>query len=107
MLMRALGHADPTAWEGASAEEAVPFPVAIHRRFALFVGTIDGIRILRALPLNKLRKSPPPQTVFANRECKIPRVDHDFHVNKIPITAVAEGRGAQDMVALAPRRRIG
>jgi hypothetical protein len=43
--------------EGASAEEAVPFPVAIHRRF-LFVGTIDGIRILRALPLNKLRQKP-------------------------------------------------
>jgi hypothetical protein len=32
MLMRALGHADLTAWGG---EEAGPFPVAIHRRFAL------------------------------------------------------------------------
>jgi cytoskeletal protein CcmA (bactofilin family) len=33
---------------------------------------------------------------------RIPRVDDDFHVNKIPIVAVAEGRGAQDMVALVP-----
>jgi hypothetical protein len=38
---------------------------------------------------------------------RIPRVDHDFHVNKIPIVAVAEGRGAQDMVALVLRRKIG
>src|SRR5262249_30097148 len=30
----------------------------------------------------------------------IPRIDHDFHVNKIPIVAVTEGRGVQDMVAL-------
>jgi hypothetical protein len=37
----------------------------------------------------------------------IPRVDRDFHVNKIPIVAVAEGRGGQDMVTLVPRRRIG
>src|SRR5215510_2594056 len=99
MLIRSLRHASPRLGRG-EREEAVPFDDS------LFVGTIDGIRILRALPLNKLRKSPPPQTVFANRECKIPRVDHDFYVNKIPITAVAEDRGAQDMVALAPRRRI-
>jgi len=37
----------------------------------------------------------------------LPRIDHDFHVNKIPIVAVTEGRGAQDMVALVLRRRIG
>ena len=30
-----------------------------------------------------------------------------FHVNKIPISAAIEGRGAQDMVALALRRRVG
>jgi hypothetical protein len=28
-------------------------------------------------------------------------------VNKIPIVAVTEGRGAQDMVALVLRRKIG
>ena len=55
--------------EGASAEEAVPFPVDIHRRFAL-CRYYRRDTLLRALPLNKLRKSPPPQTVFANRECK-------------------------------------
>jgi hypothetical protein len=38
---------------------------------------------------------------------RIPRIDHDFHVNKIPIVAVTEGRGAQDMVALVLRRKIG
>jgi hypothetical protein len=72
---------------------------------SLFVGTIDGIRILRALPLNKLRKSSPPW--FSRTANAKDRVDHDFHVNKIPIVAVAEGRGAQDMVALVPRRRVG
>src|SRR5215831_11893470 len=30
-----------------------------------------------------------------------------FHVNKIPISAAIEGRGAQDMVALVLRRRVG
>jgi hypothetical protein len=30
-----------------------------------------------------------------------------FHVNKIPLSAVTAGRGAQDMVALVLRRRIG
>jgi hypothetical protein len=30
-----------------------------------------------------------------------------FHVNKIPISAAIEGRGAQDMVALALRRTGG
>ena len=38
---------------------------------------------------------------------RIPRIDHDFHVNKIPIVAVTEGRGAQDMVALVLGRKIG
>jgi hypothetical protein len=38
---------------------------------------------------------------------RIPRVDHDFHVNKFPIVAVTEGRGAQDMVALVLCRKIG
>ena len=30
-----------------------------------------------------------------------------FPVNKIPISTVIEGRGAQEMVALVLRRRIG
>jgi len=30
-----------------------------------------------------------------------------FHVNKIPISAAIEGRGAEDMVALVLRRRVG
>jgi hypothetical protein len=30
-----------------------------------------------------------------------------FHVNKVPIVAAIEGRGAQDMVVLVLRRRIG
>ena len=30
-----------------------------------------------------------------------------FPVNKIPISTVIEGRGAQEMVALVQRRRIG
>jgi hypothetical protein len=30
-----------------------------------------------------------------------------FHVNKIPISAAIEGRGAQDMVALVLRRTVG
>jgi hypothetical protein len=30
-----------------------------------------------------------------------------FHVNKVPIVAATEGRGAQDMVVLVLRRRIG
>src|SRR6516165_11085421 len=30
-----------------------------------------------------------------------------FHVNKIPISAAIEGRGAQDIVALVLRRRVG
>jgi hypothetical protein len=71
MLMRALGHADPTAWRGRARKK----PCRSRSPSiddSLFVGTIDGIRILRALPLSKLRKSPPPQTVFVNRECKIP-----------------------------------
>ena len=38
---------------------------------------------------------------------RIARIDHDFHVNKIPIVAVTEGRGAQDMVALVLCRKIG
>ncbi len=66
-----------------------------------------AIRILRALPLNKLRKSPPLQTVSRTANAKDPRIDHDFHVNKIPIVAVTEGPGAQDMVALVVCRKIG
>jgi hypothetical protein len=50
MLIRALGGTLTPAWEGASAEEAVPFPVAIHRRFR-------RDRILRALPLNKQERA--------------------------------------------------
>src|SRR5262249_37632214 len=33
-------------------------------------------------------------------------VELAFHVNKIPISAAIEGRGAQEMVALVLRRRI-
>jgi hypothetical protein len=49
--------------EGASAEEAVPFPVASIDD-SLFVGTVDGIRILRTLPLNDLREEPATSNGF-------------------------------------------
>jgi hypothetical protein len=43
-----------------------------------------------------------------HRECKgYPASTITFHVNKIPIVAVTEGRGAQDMVALVLRSKIG
>jgi hypothetical protein len=90
--------------EGASAEEAVPFPVDIHRRFAL-CRYYRRDTLLKALPLKQAAEEPATANGFREpRMQRIPRVDHDFHVNKIPIVAVAEGRGAQDMVALVPRR---
>jgi hypothetical protein len=49
-----------------------------------------------------------PRLKGASAEEAVPfRSPHDFHVNKIPTVTVAEGRGAQDMVALVLRRRIG
>src|SRR5215831_5207758 len=69
-----------------------------------------AIPILRALPLNKLRKEPATGNGFRERECRIPRriSTMTFHVHKILIVVVTEGRGAQDMVALVGlRRRIG
>ena len=49
-----------------------------------------------------------PRLKGASAEEAVPfRSPHDFHVNKIPTVAVAEGRGAQDMVALVLRRRLG
>ena len=89
------------------AEEAVPFPVAVHRRFALCRYCrrdthLEGASFERATGRARHRKR-----FSRTANARYPRVDHDFHVNKIPIAAVAEGRGAQDMVALVPRRRIG
>jgi hypothetical protein len=57
MMMRALGHADPTAWRGRVRKR----PCRSRSPSiddSLFVGTVDGIRILRALPLNELREEP-------------------------------------------------
>jgi hypothetical protein len=68
MMMRALGHAGPTAGGGERGRgRAVP---SIDD--SLFVGTVDGIRILRALPLNELREEPATANGFRERECKIP-----------------------------------
>jgi len=72
----------------------VPFPVAIHRD-SLFVGIIDGIRIFRAPSFEQAAEEPTTANGLREpRMQRIPRVDHDFHVNKIPIVAVAERRGA-------------
>jgi hypothetical protein len=101
MVMQALAQTDHR--EGARAKEAVPFGVVIYQRSTL-VGTIDGIPILKgALPLT-LGKSPLPQRFSRTTKARTLRADHAFHVNKIPIVAVAEGCGAQDMVTLVPRR---
>ena len=103
MLIRALGHANPRL-KGASAEEAVPFrsPSSTIRSLSvLSTGyALEGASFEQA--------AEEPTTANGFREPRIkgyPR--HDFHVNKIPTVAVAEGRGAQDMVALVLRRRIG
>jgi len=115
------------------AEEAVPFPVAVHRRFALcryyrrpsIPGRRDGLvwrlnsrrRLwhsyvrdthLEGASFEQAAEEPAIANGFREpRMQRIPRIDHDFHVNKIPIVAVTEGRGAQDMVALVLRRKIG
>jgi hypothetical protein len=50
-------HADPTAWRGrARKRRCRSRSPSIDD--SLFVGTVDGIRILRALPLNELREEP-------------------------------------------------
>ena len=73
-----------------------------HPSTILFVGTIDGISILKsAPPLNDWGRAG-YRNGFRENECKTLRAA--FHVNEIRITAVAEGRGAQDMVTLVPRR---
>jgi hypothetical protein len=73
-----------------------------HPSTILFVGTIDGISILKsALPLNDWGRA-----CYRNgfREPRMQEPPRSLHVNKIPITAVVEGCGAQGMVTLVPRR---
>ena len=106
MLIRALRHANPPLprLEVASAEEAVPFPVDIHRPIRSLSVLSTGYA-LEGASFEQAAEEPATANGFREpRMQRIPRVDHDFHVNKIPIVAVAEGRGAQDMVALVPRR---
>jgi len=74
----------------------VPFPVAIHRQ-STFVGTSDAMRIFA---------EEPPSQRFSCTASATYRGDHAFHVDKIPTTAGAEGRGAKDVVALELRRRL-
>jgi hypothetical protein len=104
MLMPALGTLIPLL-KGASAEEAVPFPgrdpltIALcqyYRRNTHFEGASFEPAAGKPATANAFREPP----------TKIPHVDHDFDVNKIPCTLVVEGRGAQDMVALEPSGRI-
>jgi len=93
--------------EGASAEEAVPFPVG-HPSTIRSLSVLSTGYALEGASFEQAAEEPATANGFREpRMQRIPRIDHDFHVNKIPIVAVAEGRGAQDMVALVPRRRIG
>jgi hypothetical protein len=85
MLIRAMGHANPPFGKGERGRgHAVPgrHPSTI----SLFVGPIDAIRTLRTLPLNKLGRARHRKQFSQTANAKIPRVDHDFHVNKIPMS---------------------
>jgi hypothetical protein len=106
MLIRALGHADPPLGRGERGRGRA-FPVAIHRRFALCRYYRQDTHLEGASFEHAAEELATANGFREPRMQRIPCVDHDFHVNKIPIVAVAEGRGAQDMVTLALRRRIG
>ena len=57
MMMRAMGTLTPAAWRGRARKR----PCGSRSPSiddSLFVGTVDGIRILRALSLNELREEP-------------------------------------------------
>ena len=65
---------------------------------------------LESASFEQAAKEPATANGFRERECRIPRriSTLTFHVHKILIVVVTEGRGAQDMVALVGlRRRIG
>jgi hypothetical protein len=70
MMMRAMGTLTPPLGGRARKRPCRSRSPSIDD--SLFVGTVDGIRILRALPLNELREEPATANGFAHRECKIP-----------------------------------
>src|SRR6516164_11144147 len=55
----------------------------------------------------KLAMKPEPRASATPGKTRSTPLSLAFHVNKIPISAAIEGRGAQDMVALVLRRRVG
>src|SRR5262249_1970746 len=77
-----------------------------------------SVRLQRGCARHRLgRQAPSPAPATAGprhagdeardaREHWADAVELAFHVNKIPISAAIEGRGAQEMVALVLRRRI-
>ena len=78
MMMRALGHADPTAWRGRARKR----PCRSRSPSiddSLFVGTVDGIRILRRFLLNELLEEPATANGFSRTaNARYSRVDMTF-----------------------------
>jgi hypothetical protein len=78
-------------------------------------GTTDAVAVSTAIPYTTPATAAPRQAgdeartdgIGDPREHGADAAELAFHVNKIPISAAIEGRGAQDMVALVLRRRVG
>jgi hypothetical protein len=95
-------------WEMQPKLPTRNYPNGSLWRMAILVGRYVRDTHLEGTSFEQAAEEPAIAYGFREpRMQRIPRIDHDFHVNKIPIVAVTEGRGAQDMVALVLRRKIG